>query len=227
LSIKRARIRVEILKPESDPYAKYELFQRLNTGGTELSEQEVRNCTALMINPDFYAWLKDRSLFPAFKATTAQTEEALRKQAGMELALRFIAFRRCPYESGLDVHEYLDKALIDLARDKAFPYEAERENFERTFTKLNEALGDEAFKRWDGERFTGKFLMSVFEVTALGVSKNLDHVDALGENASIFLTNRAKDLWQNQVFQQNSGAGVRGTTRLSRLLPLAEAHFHA
>jgi len=72
LSIKRARIRVEILKKESDPIAKYELFQRLNTGGTELSEQEVRNCTALMINPDFHTWLKDRSVFDPFVSTPTQ-----------------------------------------------------------------------------------------------------------------------------------------------------------
>jgi hypothetical protein len=34
---------------------------------------------------------------------------------------------------------------------------------------------------------------------------------------------RAKALWENQVFAANSGAGVRGTTRLARLLPIASA----
>jgi len=56
--IKRSRIRVEILKKESDPSAKYELFQRLNTGGSPLSNQEVRNCVAVMLNKKFYEWLK-------------------------------------------------------------------------------------------------------------------------------------------------------------------------
>jgi hypothetical protein len=37
MQIKRARIRVEILLKESDENAKYELFQRLNTGGAQLS----------------------------------------------------------------------------------------------------------------------------------------------------------------------------------------------
>lgn len=225
LWIKRTRIRVEILKPESDPDAKYELFQRLNTGGTELSEQEVRNCTALMINPAFYQWLRERSSLEAFKTTTAQTEDALRKQAGVELTLRFVAFRRCPYEPGLDVHEYLDKSLIALARDKDFPAETERDVFERTFVHLANALGENAFKRWDGDRFTGKFLMSVFEVVALGVSRNLDNIDRLRPNESEFIINRVKALWATEVFLQNSGAGVRGTTRLARLLPLAEQHF--
>lgn len=53
LQIKRARLRVEILKMESHPHAKFELFQRINTGGSQLSEQEVRNCTAIMLNRQF------------------------------------------------------------------------------------------------------------------------------------------------------------------------------
>ncbi|MCW5228832.1 DUF262 domain-containing protein, partial [Pseudomonas aeruginosa] len=39
LEIKRARVRVEILKSDSDVSAKFELFQRLNTGGVSLTEQ--------------------------------------------------------------------------------------------------------------------------------------------------------------------------------------------
>ena len=49
IEIKRARVRVEILKSESDPTAKFELFQRLNTGGAGLTEQEVRNSIAVSI----------------------------------------------------------------------------------------------------------------------------------------------------------------------------------
>jgi Protein of unknown function DUF262 len=225
LNIKRARIRVEILKKESDPMAKYELFQRLNTGGTELSEQEVRNCTALMINPDFYYWLKTRSEFEPFKTTTAQTEEALKKQIGVELVLRFAAFRSVAYQQGLDVHEYLDRSLITMASNKNFAQAEEQSIFERTFVALNTALGSDAFKRWDGERFIGKFLMSVYEVAAIGVSQNIDRIEQLGTKATEFITRQAKALWSNEVFQQNSGAGVRGTTRLARLLPMSRDFF--
>src|SRR5262249_30020272 len=42
LQIKRVRVRLEILRKESDEDAKFELFQRLNTGGSPLSPQEVR-----------------------------------------------------------------------------------------------------------------------------------------------------------------------------------------
>jgi len=226
LLVKRARIRVEILKQESDPSAKYELFQRLNTGGEVLTEQEVRNCTALMINPSFYRWLAGLSQHPAFITTTVQTSTALKKQMGVELALRFLAFRRVPYAPGLDVHEYLDEALIEMAGDTEFPTKTEKDIFQRTFNLLDKALGDDAFKRWDGKEFTGKFLMSLFEVTATGTSQNLDAIEKLGSaGANDFITQRSKDLWKDPTFTQSSGAGIRGTTRLTNLLPMAKGYY--
>jgi hypothetical protein len=223
IEIKRARIRVEILKSDSDVTAKFELFQRLNTGGARLTEQEVRNSIAVSVNRHYYDWLVARASEATFIATTDQTESALEAQAGVELALRFFAFRSRPYRPGLDVHEYLDEALIHMATSADYPMDREGEVFSRTFQFLDDALGNKAFKRWNGHDFTGKFLMSVFEVLATGVSRN---VDALGqmspEDRRDFLVNTAKGLWTNVVFNRNSGAGVRGTTRLSWLLPLAD-----
>jgi hypothetical protein len=223
LQIKRARIRVEILKYESDPQAKYELFQRLNTGGASLSEQEVRNCVAVMVDRSFYEWLTARAANPHFANTIDQTDFAIERQMPMELALRFVAFRNVPYKAGLDVHEYLDAALLDLASNKTFDREAEKHIFEGTFTLIDNALGKKAFKRWNGTDFTGKFLMSVFEVFAVGVSKNLQELEAMEpEGLAAFLTGRLRDLWANDTFTRNSGAGIRGTTRLANLLPIAK-----
>lgn len=222
LELKRARLRVEILKKESDAQAKYELFQRLNTGGAGLTEQEVRNCVAVMLNKTFFDWLVAASENSDFMKTTNQTDIALDAQVGVELVLRFIAFRNVPYVSGLDVHEYLDKALPVLAEDN-FDQAGEKQIFEQTFAALNSALGSDAFKRWDGHEFRGKFLMSVYEVLATGASKNIAAISAIAQPArNNFLISKAKALWDNDVFRANSGAGVRGTTRLINLLPMAE-----
>lgn len=221
--IKRARVRVEILKSDSDVTAKFELFQRLNTGGVQLTEQEVRNSVAVSINKLFYDWLVSCASNHDFISTTAQTDAALESQAGVELVLRFFAFRNIDYKPGLDVHEYLDGALLKLAMNSSYNMKDEKENFETTFRLLNQALGNKAFKRWNGQEFTGKFLMSVFEVLAVGVSKNVIKLLDLDEaERNSFLQDTARALWSNQLFSSNSGAGVRGTTRLSKLLPIAE-----
>lgn len=222
IEIKRARIRVEILKAESDTSAKYELFQRLNTGGAELTEQEVRNSIAVALNREFYDWLVARSDDDNFIRTTAQTSTALDSQMGVELVLRFLAFRNVEYTPGLDVHEYLDDALFKLASDPDLDLETEKGVFEKTFVYLNEALEDSAFKRWNGEKFTGKFLMSLFEVIAVGVASNIEVLEAMTpQRRKNSIKRAAKKLWENDIFTANSGAGVRGTTRLSRLLPIA------
>lgn len=222
IEIKRARVRVEILKSESDVTAKFELFQRLNTGGAGLTEQEVRNSIAVSINPEFYNWLTACANDAAFKKTTAQTETAIEAQAGVELALRFFSFRSIAYRAGLDVHEYLDGALMQMATKQDYDMAGEGDVFHKTFKYLNEALGDRAFKRWNGQNFTGKFLMSVFEVLATGISHNVAALSVMPEvERNQFLTQTAQTLWNNDAFTANSGAGVRGTTRLAKLLPIA------
>lgn len=210
------------MKAESDVSAKYELFQRLNTGGVELTEQEVRNSIAVALNREFYDWLVACSNEATFIRATAQTPTALESQIGVELVLRFLAFRSIEYRSGLDVHEYLDDALFKLASDPNLDLAAEKIIFAKTFGYLDEALGGDAFKKWNGEKFTGKFLMSLFEVVAVGVAKNIDSLEKLTISRRKTAIKRAvKNLWGNNIFRENSGAGIRGTTRLSRLLPIA------
>lgn len=223
LQIKRARVRVEILKMESEAQAKYELFQRLNTGGAGLTEQEVRNCVAVMVNKDFFDLLIRISSRQEFEVTTAQTDVAIESQAGVELALRLLAFRNVPYDKRLDVHEYLDEALLAMASNQNFDSASEEEIVNKTFEFLDAALGGSAFKRWDGTDFKGKFLISVFEVLAFGVSKNIKELDTMNADARVaFISQKAKDLWNNEIFKANSGGGTRGTTRLVNLLPMAE-----
>lgn len=227
IQLKRARLRVEILKEESDPLIKYELFQRLNTGGVNLSQQEVRNSVGFMVNANLQDWLIACSDNPDFRSCVDQTEVAIERQAHVELALRFFAFRSVPYVPGLDVHEYLDDALLKMAEDAGYDMNAEGGVFGRTFNVLAYSLGSGAFKRWDGVAFSGKFLMSAFEVVALGVSRAIDAIEAMPsrEHQKAFVTQRCEALWIDPVFLKNSGAGIRGTTRLTNLLPLAEGYF--
>lgn len=224
LTLKRARLRVEILKQETDEDAKFELFQRLNTGGSTLSPQEVRNCVLVMVRPEYYEWLKIRAESPAFTATLPLTESAKSEQRYMELALRFIAYRRVPYGSGLDVNEYLDKAAQLLAKSFGDSQVDEEATFETTFLILSTTLGADAFRRWDGTRHSGPFLISGFDAIAHGVATNIGAIRELA-NRDDWLRDRVRSVWSQKLFLQNSGMGVRGTTRLTNLLPFGVAFF--
>lgn len=70
------------------------------------------------------------------------------------------------------------------------------------------------------------FLMSMYETVAFGLSENLSDFERLDDEEQISaITDKAKKLWEDPNFQKNSGAGVRGTTRLSNLLPMAKDFF--
>ncbi len=136
LLVKRAKINVSIILKESDEMAKYELFQRLNTGGSMLSDQEVRNSILVMMNLNLYKWIRNLSRNKSFIACVALSDRAVDEQYDMELVLRFIVFRTMPpsaLRSIGDVGEFLTEKAKALAQDKSFNYEKEEEAFCETF----------------------------------------------------------------------------------------------
>jgi uncharacterized protein with ParB-like and HNH nuclease domain len=54
INLKRAVCRVEILGGKSNISMKYELFKRLNSGGSKATPQEIRNAIYRAINPAIY-----------------------------------------------------------------------------------------------------------------------------------------------------------------------------
>ena len=50
------KILIIIIDKSSDNFAQYEMFQRLNTGGSHLSPQEIRNCLLVVKNEDVYKY---------------------------------------------------------------------------------------------------------------------------------------------------------------------------
>ena len=147
ISIRRQRLRIEILGPETDAEIKFELFQRLNTGGANLSEQEIRNCIIISINQVAYASLQDMAAVESFLTMANVGEERRKRQYATELVVRFVVMRHIPYTLGMDLHEYLDKGVISLARNAQFAWEDEKRIFIETIGHLQEAVGPSAFKK--------------------------------------------------------------------------------
>jgi hypothetical protein len=223
--LKRARIRVEILKKESDPIAKYELFQRLNGGGSTLSEQEMRSCVIVMIDETFHDWLNSLISHESFAATTLPTERAEKRQLPLELALRFLAFHYVPY-NGLDVHEYLDSATITMASSRSIDRTVAATLFHQVFDWLKEAFEGNPFRKWNGTKFTGSFMLSAFECITHGLAHNFDSILEMKNDHRVqWLSDHVRSLWNEPTFDKYSKAGVRGTTRLKHLLPFGKEYF--
>ncbi len=227
LAIKRSKIDVSIILKESDENAKYELFQRLNTGGTPLSPQEVRNSILVMLNRDLYRWMRELSQDDAFKDVIALTDRAIEEQYDMDLVTRFLVFRTLPQEELVNIGEmgdFLTEKVMTFARQNTLDRVREQAIFRGTFALLRESIGSDAFRRFDiaKQRFLGGFLVSSFEVVSLGVAFNFeDYTGAAPPN----LKDRVASIWSNPEFTDNSGSGVRASSRVPYTIPLGRRLF--
>lgn len=226
LLIKRSKIDVSIILKESGEQTKFELFQRLNTGGSPLSDQEMRNSLLVMLNRDLFRWMKTLSEDQNFRECIALSDRAVDEQYDMELVLRFLTFRTLPLSSltGLgDLGDFLTDYVRELAADKAFDRKAEEEAFRTTFRLLAETLGNDSFRRYDKTRnkFLGGFSITAFEVIGLGVGYNHNKLSA---NFNV-INEKVKAVWSDPEVINNSGAGVRASTRIPKIVPIGRSAF--
>lgn len=227
LVIKRSKISASIVLKESDETAKYDLFQRLNTGGSELSPQEVRNCLLVMINKPFFEWLKDLPKNEAFISTTALSDRPLEEAYDVELALRFVLLAHI-LESDIksigDVGVFLTDKMTLAAKNKKFNTYPIKALFDETFTVLDEVFGDDAFKRFSTKkgRHEGGFLLSLYEVIGLGVAFNIAKGTLCTKHE---LIERARSVWTDKSFTDWASAGVNASRRLPRLIPYGRRLF--
>lgn len=221
LSIRRARLGVEILKRPSDNKTKFDLFQRLNSGGTPANPQELRNCVIIMVNADYFAFLKDLAASASFRTAIWLTEEQEERQKHLEYLCRFLSHVYVPYDDRLDVEEYIDEGMQTLA-EKAEKAES-RACFEFTFGVLNDALGQDALRRQVNGQASGRVGLVALECIAVGVGKNYTAIRKLPDAAG-FVRRRITDLWASTEVAGLHVSGLRGTLRISRSVPLG-AHW--
>jgi len=222
LAIRRARLSVEILKRPSDNQTKFDLFQRLNAGGTQANPQELRNCIILMVNPQYFRSIKKAAEQPAFTKVVDVSAELRERQRHLELAVRFLVYTRIPYDGALDVEAYIDEGIVKLAErgDSA----KDEELIESTFQLLRSAMGDDALRRFEKNRHLGKVGLVGLEGIAVGVAKNLAAIFALTDSKK-FLQQRIKKFWTQPAIAAFTSPGMRGTTRIQKTIPFGERWF--
>jgi hypothetical protein len=181
LLIRRARLAVEILKKPSDNATKYDLFQRLNAGGTPANAQELRNCIIIMVSSTFYHLVKLMADSSDFRDVLSATEDQIEKQRHMEYATRFLVHQYVPYDGKLDVEEYIDEGIVRLAG--AGETADMRSRFTGTFQLLRSAFGPDALRRYEDGKHVGRVGLAAFEIIAVGVAANLKAIRVCPETS--------------------------------------------
>ena len=228
LKIKRSRLDVKIVLNTSDSKSKYELFQRLNTGGSIATHQEVRNCILIMVNIDFYHWLESLRKNENFQRCIPLSSRQIDEQYDMELVVRFLvlnAFDITEVRKSKELGSYLTERTVDFAENENFDKNLFEKQFNKTFEILASTLGEDSFRKFDLEKnkFSGAFSISMFEIVGLGLGFH-----CLNENYSISkdeLIETIKALWKDPSFVSSTGSGIRYSTRIPITLELGRKLF--
>ena len=113
----------------------YEVFERINTGGSRLSPQEIRACVS---HGKFVEFIHELNEFDKWREIYGRPSPRIKDE---ELILRFFAFRDRGETYRRPMTVFLDKYLHDNRQLADDLREGMRLEFTKTVTALNKALG--------------------------------------------------------------------------------------
>lgn len=225
--VKRRKLNIIIIDSINNPTAKYELFQRLNTNGSELKDQEIRNCLMIMINQDFYTKIEEVCAKDIFKDTISLSEKLINEQYDKELVVRYLVARNndlANVNSNEDIGKYLTDKILELIEKDTYDLDKDLNEFNDTIKLLNEELGLNSFKKSNidkGGKFEGQFLLSSYEAIVLGISENIEYWKENHED----LKEKIKGIYSNPQYNSATSRGKRPILRFKELSELSRIIF--
>lgn len=226
LDVKRSKIDIKIIKRDSSPQAKFDLFQRLNSYGTTLNSQELRSALIVSVSPDFLVWMESLASYPGFVASTQLSDRLIDERFDLELVSRFIVLHNRPANkltltSLRDLPQVLDDELVQMAFAHPDGVPTIAAAFKKTFDAIASKGGELAFKKWDTGRkeFRGSFLSTAFEVIALGIGFHA----ANGAPFRLDILDAVKEFWSRPEMQAGYATGRSTEARLIQFIPEGRA----
>jgi len=109
-----------VIRRTNDPNLRYEMFKRLNAGGSPAEAHEVRNASLRIVGPTGEAFLKfldECSKQPFFEELTETlSEQAKHRLGSQELVLRFFALKNSPNTYKGSISDWLDDYSESVAK---------------------------------------------------------------------------------------------------------------
>jgi hypothetical protein len=216
INLKRAVCRVEILRGESSTSMKYELFKRLNSGGSKLTPQEIRNAIYRGVNPRLNELLLKVSQSTVFKSLTQLSSGKLNELYDQELVLRFFAF----YKNAENVNENMEKFLNDFmeetVQDASFKYDVYESLIMRVLELIYQIEDKKIFRN---ER--NFFVPAYFEGILIGVAQN---IETYAEDLEL-LKSKITQLKSDNDFKRYSGTASNSRSRIRNRLKRVDEIF--
>ncbi|OFR64991.1 DUF262 domain-containing protein [Rothia sp. HMSC069C04] len=215
--IKRAKLDLKIVGQESDVETKYDLFMRINSNGSNLSNQEIRGAALAGISSDFIKWLSRRAKDDNFVNLLNLTDTLIGQKYDEELVLRFLMLSQMSDSEILNTSDFT-KALDSFSREFAMDFESKKERYEMVFKEAFEKLSafPDIFHPWEykNSRYKGRFTLSAFEVFAAGIGfcifNGINYCDNFEE--------LSKEFWNSPGASKTTGISTETRIRRTVLL---------
>ncbi len=224
LRVKRSAVRVVVIKRQSSQFLRFEMFKRLNTGGSLLAPQEIRNVTARILGDRgaaFYTFLQRCASLESYKLCIAPIPEREREQkADEELALRFFALKN--YQDGFrgSVRDWLDDYMERVILEKSsFDQDEEIREFSAVFDALAVRTGDSSFVRYRNNVPLGGLAPAYFEAVAMAVHRSLARVEEISKEQFAIAI---RDTVQGNAFRDVTGPGANSKQKLEARIALVQ-----
>lgn len=211
-TIKRAVCRVEVVRWDSLEDIRYELFNRLNTGASPLSDQEIRNCIFRSYPVDLNQVLRDVAGLKKFNDLIAPSDRKKEEMFLEELTLRFFAFKYLEGEFKTTVPQFLSEFMRSVSTGELqFNLLEEKKYLERVIELLNDNYGKSIF------RPKGNFALHIYDSLAYTIPKIFPNID--GNEESII--DRIEALTQDHEYNDigtSTFSNMRIKKRMDRAL---------
>jgi hypothetical protein len=186
-----SRLDAEFMEKGSNEEAKYELFVRLNTGGTQLENQQIRDCY-IQMRPKGEEYYKDVIIYLAglevFQNSLILSDKQETNSFANELVVRFLTIANPQYTESLYsknsvvIHNWLDDQILKKVKEDSLEIrQLDVKVFTKTFEILSQLEGD-AIRRYDTKKnkFVGNTTLKAFEFVAIGIGHNIYKAEKLG-----------------------------------------------
>lgn len=146
--INGTQIVANVIDPQTPIPVKFDIFKRINTGGTPLNSQEIRHCMSKAPSRNL---LKNLANTPEFNQATGYSLSNNVRMADREMILRVLAFSMFGVDyyyrmSGLD--QFLNEATAVLDREPEPFLQSYSFHFTRAMKTAYEIFGEYAFRKW-------------------------------------------------------------------------------
>jgi uncharacterized protein with ParB-like and HNH nuclease domain len=212
INIKRSVCRVEILRGDSNYEMKYELFKRLNSGGSILTPQEIRNAIFRGVNPIVNELLLDAANDDNFQKLTSLSSQKKSELYDQELALRFFAFVDNSELINENTENYLNKYMKESVGESEYPKQRNLDRFKQTLSLLAELNDDKIFRNENNF-----FVPAWYEGITIGVANSYDRYKVDIE----LLRDKIFKLRQDSDFKKFSGSASNSRSRVKKRLKRA------